>query len=628
MTDPFASMGATAEARAYVESQGEGWRTLLEQAISTCIKERSPDMAGRIGELLLQGPGGEAKGGKGASIEKLHLECDSLDDEGSSASSPAPVKRAPSLAKAGKRFTVANMDQKIIQAKYAVRGTVAVRAGELKAELARGDALPFDKLILCNIGNPHAVQQKPITYYRQVASALYSPELTKEGGGALASLYPEDVIARAKAYHAATNGSGVGAYTDSAGLQLVREEVCAFLLERDGYPAIPAHIALTTGASEGVKRCIGALVRTARDGIMIPKPQYPLYSAAITMVGGRAVYYSLAEEAGWTTSWAELERAYAEAVAEGTAVRALAMINPGNPVGAVLSEAAVAELICFAAAKGMVVLADEVYQLNVYAEGSAFYSCKQVLRKLQEGVLQPPELARGAPACGAAELAATQLISFHSTSKGLIGECGQRGGYLEMVGFSDATRAQFTKVAATSLSSGTIGQCFVGMMVKGPKEGEPSYALFAQESADIMAGLKRRALQATAALNDLEGVSCQPIEGAMCAPASVVGAVGRHVRPAQPPYHTHHTHHTYHTYHTYHTCYACYTYLIAVITRLTRLTGTPSPSSRCLQSSSRTARRRGGLRTRRGVSSSWRPPASCACRARGSARRRAPSTRA
>ena len=54
---------------------------------------------------------------------------------------------------------------------------------------------------------------------------------------------------------------------------------------------------------------------------MIPKPQYPLYSAAITMVGGRAVYYSLAEEAGWTTSWAELERAYAEAVAEGTAVR-------------------------------------------------------------------------------------------------------------------------------------------------------------------------------------------------------------------------------------------------------------------------------------------------------------------
>jgi alanine transaminase len=507
MTDPFASMGATAEARTYVESQGEGWRTLLEQAISTSIKERAPDMAGRIGELLLEGPGGAAQGSKKVSFENLHVECDSLQ-------APPSAARAPSL---GRRFTVANMDPKIIAAKYAVRGTVAVRAGELKGALARGDELPFDKLTLCNIGNPHAVQQKPITYYRQVASALYSPELTKEGGGALATLYPEDVIARAKAYHAATNGSGMGAYTDSAGLQLVRDEVAAFLLERDGYPAIPAHIALTTGASEGVKRCIGALVRTARDGIMIPKPQYPLYSAALTMVGGRAVYYGLTEEAGWTTSWAELERAYAEAVAEGTALRALAMINPGNPVGAVLSEAAVAELICFAAAKGLVVLADEVYQLNVYAEGAAFYSCKQVLRKLQAGVLKPPELARGVAACGTAELAAAQLISFHSTSKGLIGECGQRGGYLEMVGFSDATRAQFTKVAATSLSSGTIGQCFVGMMVSGPKEGEPSYSLFAQESADIMAGLKRRALQATSALNDLEGISCQPIEGAMYA---------------------------------------------------------------------------------------------------------------
>ena len=60
-------------------------------------------------------------------------------------------------------------------ARYAVRGTVAVRAGELKAELARGDALPFDKLILCNIGNPHAVQQKPITYYRQALAPCAAP---------------------------------------------------------------------------------------------------------------------------------------------------------------------------------------------------------------------------------------------------------------------------------------------------------------------------------------------------------------------------------------------------------------------------------------------------------------------
>ena len=59
----------------------------------------------------------------------------------------------------------------------------------------------------------HGTHHPPTTHCCQVASALYSPELTKEGGGALATLYPEDVIARAKAYHAATNGSGMGAYT-------------------------------------------------------------------------------------------------------------------------------------------------------------------------------------------------------------------------------------------------------------------------------------------------------------------------------------------------------------------------------------------------------------------------------
>jgi len=54
------------------------------------------------------------------------------------------------------------------------------RAGELKKMLTDGKPLPFDSLILCNIGNPHAVKQKPITFYRQVAAALYVPELASD----------------------------------------------------------------------------------------------------------------------------------------------------------------------------------------------------------------------------------------------------------------------------------------------------------------------------------------------------------------------------------------------------------------------------------------------------------------
>jgi alanine transaminase len=260
-----------------------------------------------------------------------------------------------------RKFSVSNMDEKIVEAKYAVRGSVVQRAGELKKALAAGDPLPFNQLIFCNIGNPHAVNQKPITFYRQVAAALYMPELASDPDKLTASgLFPADVVERAQEYLKATGGNGVGSYTDSIGLQLVREQVASFIEERDGFPADPNSIALTTGASEGVKRCISAIIAGDQDGIMIPRPQYPLYSAALTMAGGNAIYYDLNEDAGWKTSFAELERAYHAATAAGTWVRALAIINPGNPVGAVLDEEDVSELVAFAAAKSLVILADEV----------------------------------------------------------------------------------------------------------------------------------------------------------------------------------------------------------------------------------------------------------------------------
>jgi alanine transaminase len=87
---------------------------------------------------------------------------------------------------------------------------------------------------------------------------------------------------------------------------------------------------------------------------------------------------------------------------------------------------------------------------------------------------------------------------------------------MEMVGFSEEVVAQFTKVAATSLSSGTIGQIFVGLMVKSPQPGDPSYDLFRRECDAIYEGLCRRARRATKALNEIPGISSAEIEGAMC----------------------------------------------------------------------------------------------------------------
>merc|ERR1712137_1336100 len=102
-----------------------------------------------------------------------------------------------------------------------------------------------------------------------------------------------------------------------------------------------------------------------------------------------------------------------------------------------------------------------------------------------------------------------------------IGECGLRGGYTEFVGMSDAVLALFVKVASTSLSSNTLGQIMVGLMVTPPKKGDPSYALFQKETKAIYNGMKERAKLLTEGLNSIPGISTRSIQGAMYAFAKV-----------------------------------------------------------------------------------------------------------
>jgi alanine transaminase len=146
---------------------------------------------------------------------------------------------------------------------------------------------------------------------------------------------PSDVVTRAKEYLAATGQNGVGAYTHSNGLAMVRRQVAAFIEKRDGFPCDVNRLALTTGASEGVKRCISALIKEGQ-GLMIPCPQYPLYSASLAMCGGELVYYNLDESKNWSVSREELDRSIKAATKNGTRVVSIAVINPGNPSGAVL----------------------------------------------------------------------------------------------------------------------------------------------------------------------------------------------------------------------------------------------------------------------------------------------------
>lgn len=111
-----------------------------------------------------------------------------------------------------------------------------------------------------------------------------------------------------------------------------------------------------------------------------------------------------------------------------------------------------------------------------------------------------------------------ELISMHSVSKGLMGECGLRGGYFEIHNMDEYTEAIFYKLKSIELCSNTVGQLAVHLMVDPPRLGRESAACVEQynrEKDAVMKGLKERAKLLTDTFNSMENMSCNTIEGAM-----------------------------------------------------------------------------------------------------------------
>lgn len=372
-------------------------------------------------------------------------------------------------------------------------------------------------------GNPHALMQPPISFFRQVLSICIEPSLLKTRHSST-PLFPSDVYDRAERYlNAADMRGGMGAYSNSQGLSAVRRDVAAFISERDGHPCDPDSIFMTDGASDGIGILINLLVRCSemvpgvKDGILTPVPQYPLYSARLSLLGGELVPYYLDEDKGWTVSIGELERSVQEARQSGTTVRAIVIINPGNPTGQSLAREDVESIVKFAERENLTILADEVYQENIWRADRPFVSFKKVASDL--GLDIP-------------------LASFHSTSKGFIGECGLRGGYMELVGFPAKVRAEIYKLKSIGLCSNTSGQIMAGLMCQPPRPGDPSHEAYAAERDAILDSLRRRASMVSTALRKLQGVSCQEAEGALYAFPSIslpAGAIREAEAQEMPP---------------------------------------------------------------------------------------------
>ena len=391
-------------------------------------------------------------------------------------------------------LSIDNINPHVKEAKYAVRGELATRSETYRARLQKGGdkELPFDKVISANIGNPQQLGQKPITFFRQVLSLLEYPllleneEALKNGFG-----YKQDVIDRAKWLLSEVNS--VGAYSGSQGAPAIRRSVAKFIEERDGYSADWERIFLSAGASSAVNTMINVICSTPQTGMLIPIPQYPLYTATLAVLNAHCVPYYLDESKAWGTDIGAIREAYKKATSEGTDVRAIVIINPGNPTGASLSPDDIKSVLEFAAEEKLVVIADEVYQTNVFQ--GKFISFKKGLRDLQKAT--PKKFDN------------LEVVSLHSISKGMVGECGHRGGYFELVGFDPEVVAQIYKFVSIMLCAPVVGQCLVEMMVNPPKQGDPSYPLYKEEWDGIYKSLQQRATALFEAFKQMEGVECQ-----------------------------------------------------------------------------------------------------------------------
>ncbi|KAL8594886.1 hypothetical protein ACOMHN_038449 [Nucella lapillus] len=402
------------------------------------------------------------------------------------------------MAKDGSKvLTLETLNPGVKVMEYAVRGPIVARAGQIEQELKDGKKKPFDRVVKANIGDCHATGQKPITFIRQVLALVTYPDVLMKSPD-----FPSDAKDRAQRILDGCRGKSIGSYTESPGLLVIRQDIAKYIHERDGHPCDPSDIVMSTGASDGIKSVLSLLLTgeggSKSAGIMIPVPQYPLYSAALSEFGAYPICYYLDEEKHWGLDVSELERAFNEAK-DKCLPRAICVINPGNPTGQVLTKENIENVIKFAHKHHLFLLADEVYQHNVYAAGSQFFSFKKVLMEM------------GAP------YNTMELASFMSASKGFMGECGYRGGYAEVINLHPKIKEMYHKSISAKLCPPVAGQAVMDVIVNPPKKGEPSYEKFMEEKTAVLNKLKEKAKLVTDTFNSIEGITCNEVQGAMYA---------------------------------------------------------------------------------------------------------------
>ncbi|MBA2696074.1 MAG: pyridoxal phosphate-dependent aminotransferase [Actinobacteria bacterium] len=213
---------------------------------------------------------------------------------------------------------------------YEIRGPVAARAAALEAE--------GHHILKLNIGNPAPFGfEAPQTILRDMLAAL-----------------PE--------------ASG---YSDSRGLFSARRAIVSRYQDVPDFPRFDVDaVFLGNGVSELIMMVLSALLDTG-DEVLVPAPDYPLWTAATSLAGGTPVHYRCDEQDGWQPSIEDLTARITPRT------KALVVINPNNPTGAVYSRAVLDQLAQVAREHSLLLLSDEIYDRVLY-DGAEHVSTAQV----------------------------------------------------------------------------------------------------------------------------------------------------------------------------------------------------------------------------------------------------------
>jgi len=143
-------------------------------------------------------------------------------------------------------------------------------------------------------------------------------------------------------------------YSHSAGLREAREVIAQYATAL-GSETSPGDVLITSGASEGAELTLTALVNPG-DEVLLPAPGYPIYAAILNKLDARIRYYDLNHRNNWQPPVDEIRSLINERT------RAIVLINPSNPTGAITSDETTKQLLEIAVENNLLVISDEVYR--------------------------------------------------------------------------------------------------------------------------------------------------------------------------------------------------------------------------------------------------------------------------